>query len=228
MSQINGFERGDHVMIIVDSIGNLASKKEVDDALEGKSVADMTRAKQMKSLFRMITPHLSIKDIPCVVVNHTYMEIGMFPKAIVSGGTGIMYSADNVYIIGRQQEKTGSDLVGYNFIINVEKSRFVREKSKIPVEVKFDGGISKWSGLLDMAQESGHVVKPSNGWYQVASAGPESKKYRTKDTYTKEFWMPVLADQTFSTWVENRYLISNGAIMQDEVSSEDIAEAYNV
>ena len=74
----------------------------------------------------------------------------------------------------------------------------------------------------------GHVVKPSNGWYQVASAGPESKKYRTKDTYTKEFWMPVLADQTFSTWVENRYLISNGAIMQDEVSSEDIAEAYNV
>ena len=228
MSQINGFERGDHVMIIVDSIGNLASKKEVDDALEGKSVADMTRAKQKKSLFRMITPHLSIKDIPCVVVNHTYMEIGMFPKAIVSGGTGIMYSADNVYIIGRQQEKTGSDLVGYNFIINVEKSRFVREKSKIPVEVKFDGGISKWSGLLDMAQESGHVVKPSNGWYQVASAGPESKKYRTKDTYTKEFWMPVLADQTFSTWVENRYLISNGAIMQDEVSSEDIAEAYNV
>ncbi len=36
------------VIIVVDSVGNLASKKEVDDALEGKSVADMTRAKQMK------------------------------------------------------------------------------------------------------------------------------------------------------------------------------------
>jgi RecA/RadA recombinase len=86
MQQINQFERADNVMIVVDSVGNLASKKEVDDALDGKSVADMTRAKQMKSLFRMITPHLTIKDIPMVVVNHTYMEIGMFPKAIVSGG----------------------------------------------------------------------------------------------------------------------------------------------
>ena len=149
MKQLEGIDRGDRVMIIIDSIGNLASKKEVDDALEGKSVADMTRAKQMKSLFRMITPHLTIKDIPMVVVNHTYSEIGLFPKQIVSGGTGIYYSADNIFIIGRQQEKEGTEVVGYNFIVNVEKSRFVREKSKIPVEVTFEGGISKWSGLLD-------------------------------------------------------------------------------
>ena len=153
MSQMNGIERGDHVIVIVDSVGNLASKKEVEDALDGKSVADMTRAKQMKSLFRMVTPHLTIKDIPMVVVNHTYQTMEMFSKAVVSGGTGIYYSADNIYIIGRQQEKTGQDLTGYNFIINVEKSRFVREKSKIPVEVSFEGGISKWSGLLDMAME---------------------------------------------------------------------------
>lgn len=86
MSQINNIERGEHVIIIVDSIGNLASRKEVEDALDGKSVADMTRAKQLKSLFRMSTPHLTIKDIPMVVVNHTYKEIGMFPKDIVSGG----------------------------------------------------------------------------------------------------------------------------------------------
>jgi RecA/RadA recombinase len=127
MSQINQVERGDHIIIVVDSVGNLASKKEVDDALEGKSVADMTRAKQMKSLFRMVTPHLNIKDIPMVVVNHTYQEIGLFPKQIVSGGTGIYYSADNIFIIGRQQEKEGTDVIGYNFIVNVEKSRFVRK-----------------------------------------------------------------------------------------------------
>ena len=110
---------------------------------------------------------MTIKDIPAVVINHTYKEIGLYPKDIVSGGTGIYYSADNIFIIGRQQEKQGADVVGYNFIINVEKSRFVREKSKIPVEVKFDGGISKWSGLLDMALESGHVVKPSNGYCRM-------------------------------------------------------------
>jgi len=223
MKQINEIERSDNVMIIVDSVGNLASKKEVDDALDGKSVADMTRAKQMKSLFRMITPHLTIKDIPMVVVNHTYMEIGMFPKAIVSGGTGIYYSADNIFIIGRQQEKQGTEIVGYNFIINVEKSRFVREKSKIPIEVTFEGGISKWSGLLDMALESGHVVKPNNGWYQNAK---EEKKYRLTDTYNKEFWMPILTDSTFSEWIENRYCMGNSQMIESEISAEDISEAY--
>ena len=226
MSQLNNLERTDQVMIIVDSVGNLASKKEVDDALDGKSVADMTRAKQMKSLFRMITPHLTLKDIPAVVVNHTYKEIGLFPKDIVSGGTGIYYSADNIFIIGRQQEKKGTDVVGYNFIINVEKSRYVREKSKIPIEVSWEGGISKWSGLLDMALESGHVVKPSNGWY-AKSGEDDAKKVRLKDTYNKDFWIPILSDKTFIKWIEERYLMSSDAIMQSEVSEEDIKDAYS-
>ena len=231
MQQLNNLERGDHVMIIVDSVGNLASKKEVEDALDGKSVADMTRAKQMKSLFRMITPHLTIKDIPAIVVNHTYKEIGLFPKDVVSGGTGIYYSADNIYIIGRRQQKTGTEITGYEFVINVEKSRFVREKSKIPVEVSWEAGISKWSGLLDMAIESGHVVKPANGWYQKVNPEtgevlPEAK-VRLKDTQTKEFWLPILQDKTFSDWIRNRYTVGSVDMMAAEVSDEDIEKEYD-
>lgn len=223
MAQLNNIERGEHVIIVVDSVGNLASKKEVDDALEGKTVADMSRAKQLKSLFRMCTPHLTIKDIPMVVVNHTYKEIGLYPKDIVSGGTGIYYSADNIFIIGRQQEKDTTGLTGYNFIINVEKSRFVREKSKIPVEVSFEGGISTWSGLLEVALESGHVVKPANGWYQKAG---EEKKYRQADTYTKEFWMPILKDEGFQEWIKNHYAISNTSLIA-EFNDETIQEEYD-
>jgi hypothetical protein len=208
----------------------LASKKEVVDAIEGKSVADMSRDKQLKSLFRMVTPHLTIKDIPMVVVNHTYKEIGLYPKDILSGGTGIYYSSDNIFIIGRQQEKDGQELTGYNFIINVEKSRFVREKSKIPIEVSFEGGISRWSGLLDMALESGHIIKPSNGWYQkvdMSTGEVIDGKYRQKDTNTKEFWQPVLTDETFNSWITKRYSISNvDGIMRDEISEQDIDAAY--
>ena len=230
MQQLNNLERGDHVMIIVDSVGNLASKKEVEDALDGKSVADMTRAKQMKSLFRMITPHLTIKDIPAIVVNHTYKEIGLFPKDVVSGGTGIYYSADNIYIIGRRQQKTGTEITGYEFVINVEKSRFVREKSKIPVEVSWEAGISKWSGLLDMALESGHVIKPANGWYQKqdpATGEIADVKVRLKDTQTKEFWLPILQDKTFSDWIQKRYTIGAVDMMAAEVSDEDIEKEYD-
>ena len=91
-------DRDDDVMIIIDSIGNLASKKELEDALNEKGVADMSRAKALKGLFRMTTPYLTMKNIPLVAINHTYKEIGLFPKDIVGGGTGIYYSADNIWI----------------------------------------------------------------------------------------------------------------------------------
>ena len=219
MKQLSQVERDDHLIIVVDSIGNLASKKEVDDALDGKTVADMTRAKGVKSLFRMVTPHLSLKNIPMIVVNHTYKEIGMFPKDIVGGGTGSYYSADNIFIIGRQQEKEGTEIVGYNFIINVEKSRYVKEKSKIPVSVSFDGGISKWSGLLDIAIESGHVVKPSNGWYSkvnLETGEIEDKKYRIKDTETKDFWETIVGLDSFKTFIEQKYKVTNKNILREE------------
>jgi RecA/RadA recombinase len=223
MAQLSNIERGDHLIIIIDSVGNLASRKEVEDAIDGKSVADMSRAKQLKSLFRMVTPHLTLKDIPMIVVNHTYKEIGMFPKDIVSGGTGVYYSADNIFIIGRQQEKEGTEIVGYNFIINVEKSRYVREKSKIPVEVSFEGGISKWSGLLDVALNGGFVTKPSNGWYSRAG---EDQKFRAKDTYTKDFWLPILASKQFQEYIQQTYLMSSNDMMASNLSDEDFEEEF--
>jgi len=230
MQQLTNLERGEHLIIVIDSIGNLASKKEVEDALEGKSVADMSRAKQVKSLFRMVTPHLNIKDIPMIVVNHTYKEIGMFPKDIVGGGTGSYYSADNIFIIGRQQEKEGTEVVGYNFIINVEKSRYVREKSKIPVTVSFDGGISRWSGLLDVALESGHVIKPTNGWYSkvdIETGEIQDKKYRIKETDSKDFWMPILNKKSFQEYIQKKYAITTGEIMKGGVGEAFELETSN-
>jgi hypothetical protein len=150
------------------------------------------------------------------------MEIGMFPKAIVGGGTGSYYAADNIFILGRQQEKEGSEIIGYNFIINVEKSRYVREKSKVPVTVRFDGGISKYSGLMDMALESGHVVKPTNGWYSkvnLETGEVEAKKYRIDDTESTVFWDSILGDEKFKEWVRNKYQFSS--INGTESSNED-------
>ena len=225
MSQMKELSRNDHVMIIIDSIGNLASKKEVEDALEGKSVADMTRAKQLKSLFRMITPHLTIKDIPMVVVNHTYMEIGMFPKAIVGGGTGSYYGSDNIWIIGRQQDKDGTEIAGYHFVINIEKSRYVKEKSKIPITVSFEGGINRWSGLLDVAVDGGYIVKPKNGWYAIVDRETgeiKAPNMRASDIVnSKEFWVDVFKTTDFAKYIENRYKMAMGSILGEEDADDE-------
>ena len=227
MRQLSEIKRGDKIFIALDSAGNIASKKEVDDAVEGKSVQDMTRAKKLKSLFRMITPHLATKKLPMVVVNHSYQTQEMYSKTIMSGGTGAYYSATNIYIIGRQQEKDGTEVIGYNFVINVEKSRHSREKSKIPINVTHENGINRWSGLIDIALETKHVIKPSNGWYSrvLAETGEvEAKKWRLADTNCAAFWEPVFKDPSFNAAIEQIYQVSNGAIMSDADIDAEMSE----
>jgi len=223
INQLEQLEKEDKVIIVIDSIGNLASKKELEDALDEKSVADMSRAKALKGLFRMATPYLTMKNIPMLAINHTYKEIGLFPKDIVGGGTGIYYSADNIWILGRRQNKTGTEVTGYDFIINVEKSRFVKEKSKIPISVSWDGGIERFSGLLDIGLASGFVTKPSNGWYQrvdTSTGEVIGNKIREKDTLSEDFWADILADAKFQEFVEKQYRIGHAAVAELDLEME--------
>ena len=222
VNQLENIDRDDHVIIVIDSIGNLASKKELDDAMNEKSVADMSRAKALKGLFRMATPYLTMKNIPMVAVNHTYMEIGLFPKAVVGGGTGLYYSADNIWIIGRQQDKKGTEIQGYHFVINVEKSRYVKEKSKIPITVSWEGGVEDYSGLLDVALAGGYVEKPSNGWYAVVDqeTGELGQKVRYGDTLGQFFWIDIFNKTDFKEFVKKQYSIG----YKSEVSMDEIVE----
>jgi RecA/RadA recombinase len=225
MHQMQEIKRGDKVMIIIDSVGNLASKKEVEDALKQSSAADMTRAKQLKSLFRMVTPHLSLKDIPMVVVNHIYMTQEMYAKPIVSGGTGIYYSADNIWIIGRQQDKDDKELLGYHFVINIEKSRYVKEKSKLPITVNFDSGINVWSGLLDLALEGQFITKPKQGWYARVDRDTGEimgKNYRAADIVDNgDFWKAIFEETNFADWIKNKYSLGAGEMIREASGDED-------
>ena len=218
IGQLEGLSRGDKVVVMIDSVGNLASKKELEDAINEKSVADMSRAKALKGLFRMCTPYLNMKNIPLIAVNHTYMEMGLFPKAIVSGGTGIYYSADNIWILGRQQDKSGTEIKGYHFIINVEKSRYVKEKSKIPISVSWEGGVQKWSGLLDIAMQGQYVAKPSNGWYSRVNRETGElfeSKVREAATLEEEFWKPIFEETDFKEYLKQAYQIGGNAAIVD-------------
>jgi RecA/RadA recombinase len=224
IGQLEALDRGEKVVVVIDSVGNLASKKELEDAINEKSVADMSRAKSLKGLFRMCTPYLAMKDIPLIAVNHTYMEMGLFPKAIVSGGTGIYYSADNIWILGRQQDKKGTEIKGYHFVINVEKSRYVKEKSKIPISVSWDGGVSKYSGLLSVGLDGGYVAKPSNGWYCAVDRQTGEliePKVREADTLEEKFWKPILEETDFKEYVKQKFAI--GGNQSNELELEDEA-----
>lgn len=232
--QLDVIERGEKVIIFIDSIGNTGSKKEADDAIEkGASTVDFTRAKELKSTFRICTPYFTLKDIPCVAINHTIETIAMFSQTVMTGGTGLMYSSDNVIFIGRRQIKEGTEITGYNFVLNTEKSRMVKEKSKFFLEVTFDGGIDRFSGLLEIGLELGYIIKPKNGWYQPAFLNEETgeiapledaKSYREKQTKSSdkasmEFWSQLLKHEPFLQAIEQRYRLSE-MVSQDDIDDE--------
>lgn len=215
-NQLKEVKRGEKVIVLIDSIGNMASKKEIEDAENEKTTADMTRAKAMKSLFRIITPYFSTKNIPCIAINHTIQTIEMFSKTVMTGGTGPMYAADTVFYIGKRQIKDAksSEIEGFQFVLNAEKSRYVKEKSKFFIDVTFSGGIDPYSGLLDMAIELGFVVKPKVGWHcRVMTINgtkmQESKSWRAKDTSCPEFWSPLFKSAEFRDAIEKRYKLSS-------------------
>ncbi len=223
--KLEELEKNQKVFFLIDSLGFLPSKKENDDALDEKAVADLSRAKAIRSLLRNVTSRATKRQVPLFIVNHFYETMEMYAKKIISGGQAVILAANQAFIITKAQEKDGTELVGWNFTVNVEKSRFVREKSKLKFTVKYKGGLSKYSGLLDIALESGHVVKPKNGRYarvDMETGEIEEKSVKEKDTFSKEFWEPIISCPKFNKFIEEKFLIANGKLME-----EDDEEVYS-
>lgn len=232
VKQFKGIERGDKILIIIDSVGNLASAKEVADAEKGNDAADMgARAKAFKSFYRVVTPYFTLKDIPGIIINHTYQELSMYATEKVGGGRGGILASDNIWIIGRQQDKDNKEkeLQGWHFIINIEKSRYVKEKSKFAITVNFDKGIKRWSGLFDIALEGGFIVMSRKGKSTIyprvnKETGEVAAEGLTRVEIENDgkFWKSLLEDQAFVDYIESTYKLSDGPLLVEDEDGENI------
>ena len=202
---INDLDMDDHVIFFIDSLGMLPSAKEVENAMKENEAADMTRARAMNSFWRMVTIELKLRNLPMICINHYYDTIEMFSKPVIKGGKNSELSCDNIWLIRKSRIKDGKSLNGHIFKINMHKSRRIREGVALPIEVMFDGGIQKYSGLLEFGRAAGWIDMPSKGWYS-------RKKYDEKEDGTvakhraahmdADFWEPLLADPEFCRDVE--------------------------
>lgn len=230
MSRFESIEKKDKVIVLIDSLGNIASSKELDDTRDQKTVADMSRARSLKSFWRIVSGYLYPRDIPLIAINHTYKEMSFIPKDVVSGGTGGIYNPDTIFIISKSQEKESGELIGFNFTLNVEKSRTIREKSKLTFTVLFKKGVEKYSGLMDLAIEAGMVVKPNAGWYSKVDPDTgeiEEKKYRYKDTLNADFWNSILESKKFDEFLSEKFLlefVEEPEVDEKKQSAEPIEE----
>lgn len=147
------------IMLVLDSLGNLATTKERDDALSASDKRDMTKASEMRSLFRVITSDLGGAKIPFIFTNHTYASVGSFiPMQTMSGGGGPLYNASTILMLSKaglkdgnkddqkKAEKVGMTKTGIIVTSKPAKSRFAKP---IPIKfhISFYRGMNPYVGL---------------------------------------------------------------------------------
>jgi len=156
------------LMFVLDSLGMLATKKEVQDASDDKQVRDMTKAQIVKSAFRILTLKMGKANIPMIVTNHTYDVVGSYvPTKEMGGGSGLKYSASTIVYLGKKKEKDGTDLIGNIIKCEAKKSRLTREGSKIETRLYFDHrGLERHYGMLELGERAG-LWKNTAGRYEI-------------------------------------------------------------
>lgn len=166
------------VIIAIDSLGNLISSRESKVIEDGKDSADMgARAVSLKSMLRAITHAAAKANCPVVFTNHTYDNPGaLYPTLIKSqsGGSGPLYMSSVLVQMATKQERAGKsdnknavdditplskDVNGLTMRALTTKNRFVPPFLEAEMYLNFKTGISKYSGLLEMAEGYGVITK---------------------------------------------------------------------
>lgn len=177
------------MLMVLDSLGNLSTTKEMEDSLEGKETQDMTRSRLIKSAFRTITLNLAEANVPLIVTNHVYEEQGLYPKKIMSGGSGIHYNASVTIFLSKRKEKDSSgDVVGNILTAKVVKSRITKENTSGELFLSYTKGLNPYYGLLDIAEKYGLVKRVGNKYVFGNESAFEKTIYKNPEKYfTKEF-----------------------------------------
>ena len=180
------------LLLCLDSLGMLSTAKEVGDITEGADKVDMTKARIVKGTFRVLTLKLAKAGIPLLVTNHTYKQVGtMFPQDVMGGGSGLQYAASTIIFLSRRKEKIGTDVIGNIIHCKTFKSRLTKENKKVDVLLTYDEGLSRYYGLLELAEEAG-IFKKVAARYEMANGTKlygkqilsDPEKYFTEDIMT--------------------------------------------
>ena len=195
------------LLIVIDSLGQMASNKEKSDLLKGDIKQDMTKAKALGSLFRSINTDLGYLDIPLLVANHTYLTMDLFPKSVMKGGNGLLYSASVIGMMSKSQLKTGEEddmdlgASGISVLFKTQKSRLAKPK-KIRFDISFAHGMNPYTGLdafcrpeymeqigiakgkMEVDKKTGEMtfIPGGNRWY----INHLNKSVTTKQLFTQE------------------------------------------
>jgi len=192
------------LLMVLDSLSALPSKKETEDMANEKDVRDMSKATLIKAAFRVLRLKLAKAKVPLIVTNHVYAVIGSyFPTKEMAGGQGAKYAADTIVFLSKKKDRDADKSVVGNIVkARMMKSRLTKEETAVETRILFDGGLDRYYGILEMAIAQGCVKKVSTR-YEFPDGSKvfekailrEPEKYFTKDVldcvevYVKEHFL---------------------------------------
>ncbi|AXF41312.1 DNA repair protein [Cyanophage S-TIM4] len=151
------------MMFVLDSLGMLASNKEVEDVANDKNVRDMTKSQLIKGAFRVLTLKLGKANVPMLVTNHTYDVIGSYiPTKEMGGGSGLKYASSTIVYLSKKKEKDGTEVVGNIIKCKAQKSRLTKENSIVETRLYYDRGLDRYYGLLELGEKHGVFTRKGN------------------------------------------------------------------
>ena len=174
------------ILFVVDSLGMLLTPTDVKQFEEGDMKGDLGRkAKSLTALVRNCVNMFGSWNVGLVATNHTYASQDMFdPDDKISGGQGFIYASSIVIAMKKlklKEDEDGNkitDVRGIRASCKVMKTRFAKPFEAVQVKIPYDTGMDPYSGLVDLFEKKGLLVKSGNRLKYVDSKGKEYLEYR--------------------------------------------------
>jgi len=212
------------VLFIIDSLGMLLTPTDVNQFQAGEMKGDMGRkAKQLKALVTNCVNMLGDMQIGLVCTNHTYASQDMFdPDDKISGGSGMVFAASLVIAMKKRKLKEDedgnkvSDVLGIKSDCKVVKTRYSKPFESVKINIPYETGMDPISGLFDLFEKTGVLVKDGNRYkYTVKADGTEMKYFRKEwNDYEK---LKVIMDEFSQDDIQ-----AIGEFTDDDDDSEDV------
>lgn len=151
------------IILVLDSLGQLSTKKEMEDIKTANDKRDMTRAPMLKGAFRALSLIMAKANCAMLVTNHIYAVIGAYmPTKEMGGGSGLKYAASTIIFLSKKKDRDEKDkkqVIGNIIHCKAVKNRFAKENKQVDVKLSYDKGLDRYYGLIELGEKYGVIKK---------------------------------------------------------------------
>jgi RecA/RadA recombinase len=217
------------VLFVIDSLGMLLTPTDVDQFGKGDLKGDMGRKpKALTALVRNCVNMFGSHNVGLVATNHTYASQDMFdPDDKISGGQGFIYASSIVVAMKKlklKEDEDGnktSEVQGIRAACKVMKTRYAKPFEGVQVKIPYETGMNPYSGLVDLFEKQGHLVKDGNRLRYIDSEGNEHKEYRKN-------WTGELLDMVMQDYPKKQKDINTPSIEEEIIENDGTTDSGNL